>query len=80
MEGDVPKERAMEPLGPCAAELTLHFSRCFWNVLKVRRSVFEFFRCDNVPSVAFWLLFGCHFEIGEKVFGKARFYNSKCVL
>jgi len=77
LEGDVPKERAMEPLGPCAAELTLHFSRRFWDVLKVRRSVFEFFSRDDVPSVAFWLLFGCHFKIGEKVLGKARFDKCK---
>jgi len=58
----------MEPFGPGAAELALHLRRRFWDILKVRRCVFEFFRCDDVPSVAFWLLFGCHFKIGEKVF------------
>jgi len=77
VKGDVPKERAMEPLGPCAAELTLHFNCRFWDVLKVRRSVTEFFRCDDVPSVAFWLYFGCHFKIGEKVLGKGRFDKCK---
>lgn len=54
----------MEPFGPCAAELALYLGRRFWDVLEVGWSVLQFFRCDNVPSVSFWLLFGCHFEVG----------------
>ena len=76
MEGGVPEEGAMEPLGPGAAELAFYLSRRFWDVLEVWWSVLKFFRCDDVPSVAFWLLFGCHVQTGEKVFGKVRL--SKC--